>query len=79
MRQFAAYAKNEILIPKIKRDEKMQVFLVMFETSYSGDEHSHWSVERVFSTMDSASEYVSQKKLSGNDCEYDIQTEEVYA
>jgi hypothetical protein len=57
----------------------MQVFIVMVETSYSGNEHSVWHVERVFSTRQSAQKYIEQKKLNDSDVQYDIETEEVYA
>ncbi len=57
----------------------MQVFIVMVEVSYSGNEHSVWDVERVFSTRQSAVEYIQNKKRNGSDVEYDIETEEVYA
>jgi hypothetical protein len=57
----------------------MQVFIVMAETSYSGNEHSVWNIERVFSTRQSAVEYIQNKKCNGSDVEYDIETEEVYA
>jgi hypothetical protein len=57
----------------------MQVFIVMAETSYSGNEHSVWNVERVFSTRQSAVEYIQNKNRNGSDVQYDIETEEVYA
>lgn len=57
----------------------MQVFIVMAETSYSGNEHSVWNVERVFSTKESAVEYIQNKNRNGSDVQYDIETEEVYA
>jgi len=57
----------------------MQVFIVMAETSYSGNEHSVWNVERVFSTRQSAVDYIQNKNRNGSDVQYDIETEEVYA
>ena len=57
----------------------MQVFIVMAETSYSGNEHSVWNVERVFSTQQSAVDYIQNKNRNGSDVQYDIETEEVYA
>jgi hypothetical protein len=57
----------------------MQVFIVMAEISYSGNEHSVWNVERVFSTRQSAVEYIQNKNRNGSDVQYDIEVEEVYA
>lgn len=57
----------------------MQVFIVMAENQYSGNEHSVWHNERVFATKESALEYIKQKKMNGSDVEYDIEVEEVYA
>lgn len=57
----------------------MQVFIVMAETFYSGNEHSVWYIERVFSTRQSAVEYIQNKNRNGSDVQYDIETEEVYA
>ncbi len=57
----------------------MQVFIVMAENSYSGNEHSVWDIERVFTTKESAVEYIQNKKRNGSDVEYDIEVEEVYA
>ena len=57
----------------------MQVFIVMAENHYSGNEHSVWYNERVFATKESAIEYIKQKKQNGSDVEYDIEVEEVYA
>ena len=57
----------------------MQVFIVMAENHYSGNEHSVWYNERVFSIKESAIEYIKQKKKDGSDVEYCIETEEVYA
>jgi hypothetical protein len=57
----------------------MQVFVVMGQCWYSGNEHCAWYIERVFATKESAVKYIEQKKLDGSDVEYDIETEEVYA
>jgi hypothetical protein len=57
----------------------MQVFIVVAMVSYSGNEHSVWYNERVFSTKEAAVNYIEQKKLNRSDVEYDIETEEVYA
>lgn len=56
----------------------MQVFIVMVESHYSGNEHSVWCNERVFATKEAALNYIEQKKLNGSNLEYDIETEEVY-
>jgi hypothetical protein len=57
----------------------MQVFVVMGQCWYSGNEHSVWYNERVFASKESAVKYIEQKKLNGSDVEYGIETEEVYA
>lgn len=57
----------------------MQVFIVMVESHYSGNEHSVRYNERVFAIKEAALNYIKQKKLNGSDVEYDIETEEVYA
>ncbi len=58
----------------------MQVFIVMAEVSYSGNEHSVWDVERVFATKESALKYIKYRKRNGaRDIEFQIETEEVYA
>lgn len=56
----------------------MQVFIVMAENYYSGNEHSVWYNERVFATKEAAVKYIRQKKNTGSDVEYEIETEEVY-
>lgn len=56
-----------------------QVFIVMAETTYSGNEHSVWNIDRVFASSESARKYVEQKQLNGSDVEYDIVVEEIYA
>ena len=56
----------------------MQVFIVMAENYYSGNEHSVWYNERVFATKEAAVKYIRQKKSTGSDVEYEIETEEVY-
>jgi hypothetical protein len=58
----------------------MQVFIVMAKTDYSGNEHSCWYNERVFSTKEAAIKYIQHKKSTGSrDVEFEISTEEVYA
>lgn len=56
----------------------MQVFIVMAENQYTGNEHSVWYNDRVFSTKESAIKYIQEKKRNGSGVEYDIETEEVY-
>ncbi len=57
-----------------------QVFIVMAETTYSGNEHSVWDVERVFTSMESAIKYIGYRKTHGaRDIEFQIDTQEVYA
>lgn len=62
----------------------MQVFIVMVESMYDGS--SHWQVDRVFSTMQSAEDYIKLRKLDFGRSRfaYDIpdfciEVEEVYA
>ena len=58
----------------------MQVFIVMAENSYSGNEHSVWDIERVFATKESAIKYIRYRKSHGaRDIEFQIDTQEVYA
>lgn len=55
-----------------------QVFIVMIETQSEGS--WHWDVHRVFATMQAAKDYISkQKRGYYKDCDFDIQTEEVYS
>lgn len=59
----------------------MQVFIVMIESIYDGA--SHWQIDRIFSTMQSAKDYVAARKLEYCSIydmpEFDIEVEEVYA
>jgi len=61
----------------------MQVFIVMVESIYDGS--SHWQIDRVFSTMQSAEEYVKLKlnyarsRFTYDIPEFVIEVEEVYA
>lgn len=58
----------------------MQVFIVMAETTYSGNEHSVWDIERVFTSKESAIKYIRYRKSHGaRDIEFQIETQEVYA
>ncbi len=61
----------------------MQVFIVMVESIYGGS--SHWDIDRVFSSMQSAEEYIKLRKLdyarsrfAYDIPEFDIEVEEVY-
>lgn len=61
----------------------MQVFIVMVESIYNGS--SHWQIDRIFSTMDSAKAYIAARK--SENCknwysdrpEYQIEVEKVFA
>jgi hypothetical protein len=59
----------------------MQVFIVMVESIY--DSSSHWQIERVFSTMQSAKDHIAARKLGYCSIydrpEFCIEVEEVYA
>lgn len=62
----------------------MQVFIVMVESIYDGS--SHWQVDRTFSSMQSAEEYINLRKadyarsrFAYDIPEFEIEVEEVYA
>jgi len=59
----------------------MQVFIVMIESIYDGS--SHWQIDRTFSTMQSAKDYIAAHKAEYKSYydvpEFDIEVEEVYA
>jgi hypothetical protein len=56
----------------------MQVFIVMVESIYDGS--SHWQIERVFSTMQSAKDHIAARSRLAYDMpEFCIEVEEVYA
>lgn len=56
----------------------MQVFIVMRSSYYEGGQH--WDVDRVFATMQAAKDYVSnQDRGYYQDCDFEIEVEEVYA
>lgn len=59
----------------------MQVFIVMIESIYDGS--SHWQIDRTFSTMQAAKDYIAARKAEYRSIydipEFDIEVEEVYA
>lgn len=57
----------------------MQVFIVMIESIYDGS--SHWQIDRTFSTMEAAKDYIAMRKAEYKSYydvpEFDIKVEEV--